>query len=1285
MEIALVGRFRFVVDGSTVALPSKGIELVSFLALQSEKRATSDRLSGVLWPDFPHERALGNLNTTLWRIRTAVRRLGGSWLLVRSGNTIALEDKELYVDLWQLEDWIKEFSHFRDCPSAIQVVSACKGELLEGAVDSEWLSVERERVRQIQLQVLRLCARHEAMNGRPSEAVHGLERALQLDPLNEAIGRELMQRYYADGRRAEALRVADLIRRRLKAELQIEPETETTKLHEAIKGSKPIPEYALGDHEPRATHLASKIHLVGRENQLAQLEEAFSEALGGGAVCVGIEGEIGIGKSRLVAEFCKRTGSRGSKVLYARCVQVSQAHPYSLVKELSLEVPGSLFAPAGFDEGSPSLASLEYHHGAVGRFGLEREAKEKILGSVASSLQTEARGRPLVLVVEDVQFADSASLNLVLSLCKHFENLAFFCILTWRSEDCPGAVKSALKSPGGVRNSLRLLRLDRFGVGLLCKEFFKTDYLSERIVDIVYRESEGNPLFAIECMKSLLVNGRTGQNGNGQVPITASHDVSPGRPASDTIRNHVVGRLNRLPKNVRQLLQLASACGREIEPNLLARTSGLSLRGTLKQLDLLIEAGFVVATGGRFEFVHDKIRELCYEEIPSRGRVRLHQRILNTLESEYSNRLDALAFHSDLARSGRATVYWERLGDRAASLWAYSEASQAYGAALIALDRLGSADQSHDLRFSLLRKRALTWEHRGELDKSEADTKRMLEIASDVDDERKRCEVLLLESRLLLRRGAFKRSLERAQLATGSARRLTDLQLEVGAREVAGMAMLRLRDFAHAEEEVLQAIGILTELKDVAGMERVWNNLGRVHLARGRFVRALDCARTAEGYSTGDANEAAMRALVRGIATGCLAKRTETLSDLRLAVIQFGKAGNSSGRAIASAWLSLFSVAAGDFVSGVLFARRGLPFKAGRGDVRWRIVAASTLSSGLWRVLGNYARAKAVIAKTLEASNTQSNPGLFLETAAAIALQSGDVKSALSLAEKAAEHVASLEWDDPSRGEILVTLVEVYLVVGRPKEALEWLQQALTSLEAASDFFYVPLALSLLAIAQRDLGLLKAAFDSSQRAMEILSQNGDFAFGALDVYWNRFLILRDIGDPGSAATLEKAHQLVTARAAQLGRVARARFMRVPVNRQIVETWVKLFGGGVSLRSFGDADGNGDHSGAMKKLALLIPRTGTPWGRRLRQYDFVEVILTVDAGKQDQALRELKGDLGVRRSRILRLCAEAYVQGGDPREEDLARVLGVTTRTIRSDIAYLRSQGCHVQTRGSILH
>ncbi|MDR7464446.1 MAG: DUF1670 domain-containing protein [Armatimonadota bacterium] len=145
-------------------------------------------------------------------------------------------------------------------------------------------------------------------------------------------------------------------------------------------------------------------------------------------------------------------------------------------------------------------------------------------------------------------------------------------------------------------------------------------------------------------------------------------------------------------------------------------------------------------------------------------------------------------------------------------------------------------------------------------------------------------------------------------------------------------------------------------------------------------------------------------------------------------------------------------------------------------------------------------------------------------------------------------------------------------------------------------------------------------------------------------------------------------------------------MATPLNRAIVETWEKTLGRGSAVQvPVARPVVHAQSAGAPERVTVLIPRTGAPWGRPLRAEDYVEVIWTVDAGRQDEALKEVKGEVGLRRARILRLCAEANVQGGDPREEDLARVLGVSTRTIRSDIAWLRAQGCSLQTRGMNLH
>ncbi len=308
----------------------------------------------------------------------------------------------------------------------------------------------------------------------------------------------------------------------------------------------------------------------------------------------------------------------------------------------------------------------------------------------------------------------------------------------------------------------------------------------------------------------------------------------------------------------------------------------------------------------------------------------------------------------------------------------------------------------------------------------------------------------------------------------------------------------------------------------------------------------------------------------------------------------------------------------------------------------------------------------------------------LLDLAAVVALEQGDVDAAHNFAVRALGEVIATP--DQLIGVYLATLGRVNLALEQAGRAVDLLSLAVDLLDAETTHLELTQACSWLAVAYQRAGRLDEALASSERAVSLLAKRGGFAYQPQEVLWNHFSVLQSCGAPNASLVLREAYGLVIDRATRLGSKMRARYLSVPVNREIVSAWEKAFGRGQPMH---DPRQHALSAGGQLlrhgRMCVLIPRTGAPWGRPLRAEEYVEVIWTVDAGRQDEVLKELKGEVGLRRARILRLCAEANVQGGDPREEDLARVLGVSTRTIRSDIAWLRAQGCSLQTRGTNLH
>ncbi len=1290
-ELRLLGRFELLIGGQNVLLPGKSKELLAYLALQPRKRAFRHQLSGALWPETTDERALRNLSTSLWRLRTSLDRFPPSGFVLLSRTEVSIDSAQLKVDFWEFEECVdRVLDGVEQKVSAARAVELYRGELVEGECDSTWLIEERERVRLMYLRVLEAHARALARTGEPTDALRAYERLMDLDPINEEACRRLMELHYSVGNTTEALRRYSSLTERLRSELNVAPEIETQQLCDAIKAGRSLGlEVGSGTSLRNIRGNDSRTVLIGRTEELEVLREALSLASRGQLVILGIEGEAGIGKSRLTVEFARVAVQKGWRVLRTACEDLPRAGPYRPFRALvdvtakygdrRAEPPGrQLFA-------DPVLLV----RGASGRRNLRVTSEERavFLEAIAAWLRDEVKSNPIVLVIEDLQFADSASVDLLVYLAGAIRDCRLMILLTWRPEENAARVNRLARADGILAKVLSLPRLTEVEIEKLCQSFWGSLDLPLGLVRHVYRESEGNPLFAIEMLRSLEIPEAATVPSVSLAPSNV--EQSSLTPSSQGIlpsgiRQALRKRLDKLPYEAKRLLSFASACGRRLNIDLLSSALHLPPNDLARSLNLLVRLGFVGSSGSDYQFSHEKIREFCYGELSSAARIAVHRDVLGALESLSPDRLDELAFHGERAgERAKARACWEVLGDRATLVWAHQDAARAYTRALGSWAASGS---SQDLtRFELLKKRASVWELSGEIERGEGDIEEMLSIARRFRDEVRRCESLVFQSRLLLRRGLFREAADKAQESLDLALGLGNSNLEARSRELLAFSHYRSSHYSEALRMFSDLVPMLGRLEDHECLERVWNRIGSIQTAGGDLegLRSLD---KAEGFSRGDLNERAVRNLLRGQTLAFMGKGDEAKIALQFAATDYRRTGNHSGRALVNGMLALVHGCTGDLVAALKHARLGLPFKCGKAEAYWRIVSSTNLGHGVLMGLGNYKLAQKIAMKALSllpqiAGRTKAN---LLDLAATIALELGDSSSAHDYALRALGEV--LEDPDRSLGNYLATLGRVNLAIGYPERAADLLRVAVDFLDAETNCLELAQACSFLGVALQMAGSSDEALASSQRAVRLLTTRNDFAYRAQEILANHFIVLRSRGDPGATLALRRAYGIVEGQAARLGAKMRVRYLSIPVNREIVDTWEKLLGRGRLLQ-------DPRHSGALidrellqtGRVSAVIPRTGASWGRPLRADEFVEVIWTVDAGRQDESLKELRGEVGLRRARIHRLCAEANVQGGDPREEDLARVLGVSTRTIRSDIAYLRALGCSLQTRGANLH
>jgi DNA-binding CsgD family transcriptional regulator/tetratricopeptide (TPR) repeat protein len=402
---------------------------------------------------------------------------------------------------------------------------------------------------------------------------------------------------------------------------------------------------------------------VGREAELETLAGVFDEAAGGtpGTVLLGAEG--GGGKSRLVAEFIGTVEDR-ALVLAGGCVDLSGAGlPYApftaMLRELvrlrgAAEVAGLL--PGS---GAGELARLVPELGSPAADGDPEMARGRLFGSLLTLLEQLAGQRPLVLVVEDVHWADRSTGELLEFLARNLRHGPVLLVVTFRSDevdDAPGLGRllAELGRMDGVIR-LELPRLSRGQVAIQLEGILGRP-AEPAVASAVYQRGGGNPLFT-------------------EALLGADGAVSPGLPWS--LRDLLLSRVKELPSPAQQVLRSATVGGGRIEHDLLAAVTGLGEAALDAALRPAVSAGLLVAGADGYAFRHELFREALREDLLPGERAQAHRAFAEALEAD-----PALSPGGTLPVPVQLALHWRGAHEHERALQAAWSAASGAAAAL---------------------------------------------------------------------------------------------------------------------------------------------------------------------------------------------------------------------------------------------------------------------------------------------------------------------------------------------------------------------------------------------------------------------------------------------------------------------------------------------------------------------------------------------------------------------------------------------------------------------------
>lgn len=650
------------------------------------------------WPDATDERARNNLRQIIHQLRQVLPD-EGRHLCIEASALGWMDSPDFHLDVGLFEDAVAQATiarrngHASDVLSALErAVGAYGGDLLPGCYD-DWVLPDRERLRQSFAGVLdQLASLYESVHNLPA-AITAMQRRLELDPLHEASYVALMRFHALNDDRAGALRVYHAGEAAFKSELGIEPTEVMRAAHERLKQD--------GVQKSTKSSAQESPPLIGRQREWEQLLTCWRDAVKGAAQFALIAGEAGIGKTRLAEELMIWAGRQGICVAHTRAYaaegRLSFAPVVEWLRSDAMHLAWRQLDNVWLSEVGRILPEVFVEHSGLPQPPPMTDAAQRTRFFEAMARAVLAAPQPLLLVLDDVQWCDQDTLEWLRYVLRFDARASMLIVATCRSEevDDKHPLMTLLRDlhNAGQAHEIELKRLDAAETAKLAAHIMK------RGVDLgeatrLFNDTEGNPLFTVEM-------ARAGLGNDVEVTRDATLNLPP------RIHAVIASRFAKLSGPALDVMQLGATMGRAFNFDVLLKASSADEESLLGSLDELWRRRIVRAVDGeRFDFTHDKLREVAYAQISPVKRRLLHRRIAQAIEAVHSTNLDPvsaqLAAHYEQAGFVQPAIeYYRRAADLMQHVFAHEEARSLinHGMALLPAVADPSQREEHEYLF----------------------------------------------------------------------------------------------------------------------------------------------------------------------------------------------------------------------------------------------------------------------------------------------------------------------------------------------------------------------------------------------------------------------------------------------------------------------------------------------------------------------------------------------------------------------------------------------------------
>jgi predicted ATPase/class 3 adenylate cyclase/DNA-binding SARP family transcriptional activator len=913
-RVHLLGDFALSHDGESVDTSRwqpRARTLFALLAASPTLRRSRDEIIDRLWPDATLEAGASNLRYTVHLLRRALGNFDPSPVLTGAGWIELNQEYRWDIDLHRFEA-LAENPGDRDRASLEEAAALYRGEpLLENRYE-DWATPVRERAQRLWRDACRRLAELHIQEGNLGEAARWYERQLAGDPLDEETAQLLLELLVSAGRNTEALRLYAQLETRLREELGVAPAPETVALMERSRGQRApatpvLPAFESPADTPVPVRPSYPLRapgtLAGREAELERIARLLPGPDGAGERrLLLLSAEAGMGKTRLLAEAAEQAYLRDITVLAGGCYEEEGRLPWGPIHDALLDYVraqpegflrqtfGDLLAP--LCQIVPELRTRLPDVPEEGSGDVEAQ-RLRLFTTVTQTLERIAASNPLILLLDDLHWADDVSLQVLHFLLRQPGLDRVLLIGAFRSDEVePGTPLESLadKSGGTAVQTISLAPLNENELRVVLDERLQ-GRCDERLVQSLHQRSDGNPFFTLQMAGLLQQEGRLQeQDGRWVLPSGGQVDLPP------AVRDAVARRLRHVAPEVRSVLMVGAVLGREFDFAALEALAGEDEDALFDVLDSAQDAALIRESGNGYTFVHPLLWEVIYGRVPDQRRRRLHDRAGQALERIYEDdtgdRSAELAWHFvEADNRERGLRYSMAAGRHAEQAVAHAEAERHYRQAVDlaralgdqeqlsqALERLGvvlKAEAHLDAAAEVLDEAAQIQDALEDLDaeartvselglthyfrtdgrlRVEAEIRRIRDLIGRLrerDGDRPSPSLALLQATIpRLLASDPSEELEAAKEAAKLGHRVGNSSIEAAGRLRQGTALLELHRLAEARDALLEAVRLAEEANDLFNLTAACHFLSAIYTRLGQgevaFLYAMRSFDTAE-------------------------------------------------------------------------------------------------------------------------------------------------------------------------------------------------------------------------------------------------------------------------------------------------------------------------------------------------------------------------------------------------------------------------------------------------------